>query len=378
VARQALRRELTIELGKKERETMKNMLRVFCMTWNMELEQPDEAQLTAFFRTSPPWTTPPDIVVIGIQEGGSAIHYRELFEKALPLYVCVAKTKFKGITKSSQIFAMNRAAQGLYVFVRGVTEDKKYLADLHGADTGKGTKSLLSEKGYCYAEVSWDGRRIAFVSTHAEVKEEKRGADFATIEKHLEAQAARYVSPDTGDGSPKAKPFDAAFMMGDLNYRLTRKADAKNDVALDAERAELWEMMSTPEGRRKLLARDTFDRPNDPLWQWKGFSTDCLPTYKRLKAKDARDLLRQMERGNGKYPVDVLKKLYPLKVSEKGGSCWDCGYLDRIGVASNQDRTTILAKDLLHMKSASELKAANFLVGGDHVPVYALYELEYD
>ncbi len=345
-------------------------LRIFCLTWNIELEEPDEGQLAKFFAASLKHAgAEPDVIAIGIQEGGSRTHYRQIFEKALPGYVCVTKTKFKGVTKSSQIvkFWSESAAQGLYVLVKGAVEDKESKKEEVQAESAKGTKSALSEKGYCYSEVTIDNMRIGFVSTHAEVKQEKRGADFAAIEKYLAERAQ--------DGA-----FHALFMMGDLNYRVERRASAKDENALKSEMDEIHTLMASGTGRKTLRKRDTWEAPKSGVihWDWTEFDDQCLPTYKRLKSDKAKAFLKKLEKDDDpdNHDVEALKNLYPLKVSDKGGSNWDFGWLDRIGVANGKDMGKIVQKGL-KLSQTFGLYGGNYLLGGDHVPVFATYVFDY-
>lgn len=349
---------------------MAKKLKVMCMTWNVELELPDAGQLKKFFgsfqRSADPG--PPDIIAIGIQEGGGSTKYRPLFEDVLKDYVLVTKAKFKGVTKWWQVFSQT-AAQGLYVLVKKSTfnvdtkdEGQKAL----NAESETNSKTLLGEKGFVFSEVNYEGCRIGFVSTHAETNQDKREGDFATIGKILKSHF------DEKDGGP----FSAIFVMGDLNYRLARTHDEKkNKKGFEQEKADIWEKMATEKGRKDLRARDTFPKDKPPQipgtgrMVWPEFSNQCLPTYKRLKSKEGKAYLAKLEGNPDGYDPAVLKALYELKASDKGATNWDFGWLDRIGYADGSSGGSLLDKKI-KIEGEPELFGGNWLIGGDHVPVF--------
>lgn len=349
---------------------MAEQLKILCLTWNIELESPDDAQLKKFFgkvRSSSDHGVA-DIIVVGIQEGGSRTRYRQILEKALDGFACVAKAKFGGKTKPSQWLPWNEdASQGLYMLVNkdkfgsSVSEAKK---DLNAkADDNK--KGITSEKGYVFGEITYLDKRIAFVSTHAETKEEKRGADFDTIAKYLAKSA-------------QDQKFHAIFFMGDLNYRMKRTADeAKDKTAFEKEKDEIYTLLSSGAGRKQLMKRDTFVEPHlaGINMEWPNFADSCLATYKRLKADKAKVHLAKLEGDADKYDKAVLKELYPLKASDKGGSNWDFGWLDRIGYADGATGGALLEKGL-KLKNAPVLHGGNWVIGGDHIPVFATFTFE--
>lgn len=338
-------------------------LKIVCVTWNLELEEPEGGPLATFFAGILKQAGDADLIAVGIQEGGSLTKYRQILEKAIPGYVCVTKMKFKGVTKWTQIFTQS-AAQGLYILVKGKAEEKEELKEDANAESEKGTKKLFSEKGYCYSEVTLDKHRIGFISTHAEVKEEKRGADFKAIEEFLKGKA-------------KGAPFHALFMMGDMNYRISRTAKDKDEKALASEAEQIYKDMTTQAGRQKLMQLDTFDEKTlgaSLPWVWAPPSKLCFPTYKRQKLKEAKPLVAKLAGDPEPADLQTLKELYKVKRSEKG-PFWDFGWLDRIAIACGKKAGDTLDVGL-KLAKPPELRSGHWLAGGDHVPVYAIYQLD--
>lgn len=340
-------------------------IRVMCITWNIELQKPDQSEIDLALKKHA-WRAgeEPDIIAIGIQEGDSKVDYGAVFNSSAPGYNRVSETGFSGITKAKQIITGHYASQELSILVRA--EPKK---DSEVKSTGVDNKhSRGREKGLCYAEVVIRGHKIGFVSMHAETNPDERPSDFSRILKILKSHG----------------PFHAVFMMGDLNYRLKRQAGDKDKAKLEAEREELYRMMADRKLREELMERDSFEEKDTSSlpFLWPRFSTKCLPTYKRDKKPDKRKKYAELRKTDTyTYDPNSLKALYDIGIcKKKGGPCWDFGWLDRIGYATFKNKTAagtgLLTEGLMLGTDGVSLNGWNWVSGGDHVPVFCCFELE--
>lgn len=355
---------------------------VMCMTWNLEGEKPDVKDLESLFKQAQSGHNLglPDIIAIGIQEGNSKDH-QPILEAALKGYKCVASAKFSGITKAKQIWTFSPVTQGIFLMIRldAFNAEKEGKADNTSAAAEAHSKKLFSEKGYVFGEITYNGYRLGFVSTHAETRAKKKAGDFATISKGLQK-----IVDDSGE------PFHAVFVMGDLNYRLNRTfdIDPKNpkdpkDPKTAARIDDFYQKMATPHGRVDLLTEDSFTKESAKIpnlkMEWPAFSPQCLPTYKRKRDKEGAKLLEKLKKESPKhdkfeYNPEVLKDLYSLTMSDKGGAQWDCGWLDRIGFDIGGGGP-IVAKGLTHT-GCTPIQGGNLIKGGDHIPVWINMAIE--
>lgn len=358
--------------------------KIMCISWNLELDIPTKDTLKATIMTAigSSSTTWPDVIIFGVQESNSGDNLgKRLCDKDLlgglsDPYQLIADDTFSGITKFKQIFGA-KASQAVYVLTRRSAKNIQAMATTMQQKKGR-------EKGFVFADVNIGGKRIGCVSTHLAAEDAKRPRDITQIGQFL-ANAA------------KQKKFHALFIMGDLNYRIKR-----NGAAADAD--SVLANSATMSGRASLLSEDTFDPANffaDTPYKWLPFSPYCLPTYKRSrKSKDASQInrLRPQNSGSSKvekltgvedgaYPLDAIKAVYKVKASEKGENIWDFGWLDRIGFAAggtlNDVQFTSYGSPSIITPGASITNLDTLWIdswshafGGDHVPVYATFEID--
>jgi len=350
---------------------------ILCVTWNLELQCPDDQALKESFvdfvngKRVPPGPLPPpppSLIVIGLQEAssydyssagtfiGNRLASRELLGND---YNLIATGKFKGMTKASQIGG-HKAQQVIQILARK--------GENASAKTGEHKEGKFwSEKGFCFARVTLAGRDLGFVSTHL-------GSDTDVAKKQREGAAIlNFLKEQAGGG----KTFDALFMMGDLNFRISKQ---ENDGDLQWVR----ESLATPEGRDNLRRyNDTFkpDIFKNLPFIWPDFAPASLPTYKRKKDKSAHNKIRQL-RGKIDAQNDLVRSTFEEVKSDRPG-VWDLGWLDRIGYAIHtpgqynpvQGCGRSLFKLGMKLEQAVALRNWYYVPYGDHIPVYCRFVL---
>jgi len=324
------------------------MAKIFCLTWNQELELPKEGTLAEI--SNRVTHLDPDLIVIGLQEAATYATFKSKFlahELRRDSYLGKNYKKFEGsgsfsgVTKKEQILG-SKAHQAIQVMVR--KNDVKTTATMTPYQKTSG-----SEKGFSLAEVNFMGKKLAFVSTHLAVKEKNRTKELAKI-----------------SGVVSKIPYDALFLMGDLNYRLYN----------DKRRDELLDACATQDGRAGLISskHDSFNPEHfkDLSLTFPAFhAVHSLPTYKRKKTskKGAADGIKKLVGGN--VDKKALEDIYfPNPLTEKDKKFWDFGWLDRIGYnllnglslrGKAQDYTMEVWSDMPY---------------GDHAPVTLLLEID--
>lgn len=366
--------------------------RVMCVTWNLELQCPDNAALTESFVTTiraQNDANRPNVIVIGLQETasydtiaatfiGNKLVVNTLLGNAANFnnnpYVLLGTARFKGITKKGQIFG-KKAQQAIQVLVRQADQ-----ANIAG-DFDAYQKAWQSEKGFVFADLNCYGKRLGFVSTHlAADSDESRRKGCQTISNAM----GEYI----GDGGK----FSALFMMGDLNYRL-RRMNSTTPAATETQL--IINMMVNRGGRMQLRTYDTFDAGTLNLlpFMWPPHDQDCFPTYKRSKSNSDYGVIRQLKYPGGVMDnqgkvtnVNALKTIYAKEgaFKEKRAGVWDFGWLDRIGYAVyapgyyNPDGNAGLLKAGLTIagnQADIAMQGWNHVPYGDHMPVYCQFDL---
>ena len=349
---------------------------ILCVTWNLELQCPDDQALKDSFvdyvhrKGVLPAPPPPSLIVIGLQEaasydyssagtfiGNRLVASSELLGKD---YALIATGKFKGMTKVSQIKG-HKAQQVIQILARK-SENASARAEEH--KEGK----FWSEKGFCFARVTLAGRDLGFVSTHLDsstdvAKKQREGTEILNF---LKQQALG------------GKTFDALFMMGDLNFRISKQ---ENGGDLQWVRDSL----ATPAGRDNLRRyNDTFKPAifNNLPFIWPDFALGSLPTYKRKKDESAYNRIRQL-RGKIDVQNDLVRSTFEEVKSDRPG-VWDLGWLDRIGYAIHspgqynpvQGCGQSLFKARMKLENqAVALRNWYYVPYGDHTPVYCRFLL---
>lgn len=343
---------------------------VLCVTWNLELQCPDERTLRDSFgdyvRSR---AHHPDIIVIGLQEATSYSNRSATFigEKLVEnntllrqYYDLLATERFKGITKFFKQALSHKANQVIQVL------GKK--GGRITAETEKHRKGKLSEKGFTFARVNVGGRSLGFISTHlsSDTDVQKKQREGRGIMDFLKTQA-------------REQRFDAVFMMGDLNFRVAQQGYAQRKEGVE-------EYICTPTGRELLMRSDSFDPNhfNNMPFIWPGFEPDSLPTYKRKKDKALYQTIWALK-GKLDRQNNNLKTLYPISSKKGREGYWDFGWLDRIGYACYAPEQYNGVPGLSRNFWAPRLKCKNpdvrlkvwgHIPYGDHAPVYCQFELD--
>jgi len=339
---------------------------VLCVTWNLELQCPDNQALKDSF-VDYVKDKKPAVIAIGLQEAAAYSSIGEVFvgsKLASPEllgkdYELISTAHFKGITKGAQVFGM-KAQQVLQILARKAEKAK--------AAGHTKQKATASEKGFCFTTVTLAGKNLGFVSTHlsADTDVEKKKKEGETILKYLKEQA-------------KQGTFDALFMMGDLNFRIRQGNNAGDEELVRAN-------LCIPNGRAALMANDSFDPAcfaNLPFI-WPPFEPSSLPTYKRKKEKAVYPAIRALK-GKLDGLCNSLRDIYPVTAKKDRAGYWDFGWLDRIGYAVLAPKQHNVASGLAKGFFNSQLKIDNadglqlkswyFVPFGDHAPVYADFNL---
>ena len=350
------------------KEGKENSKSILCVTWNLELQCPDDQTLKESFvayvkETKKP---PPSLIVIGLQEAasykarGEGIFIGNRLVASDQLlgsdYQLIATGRFKGITKFGQGLWAEHAQQVIQVLARKNEKAAAY--------TGEHPKGWESEKGFCFARVTLAGRDLGFVSTHLDsgtdpAKKQREGAE---ILKFLKEQAQG------------GKTFDALFIMGDLNFRV-----AKGGYTDDPQQ---WcGKIAEPLVRDNLKCWDSFtpDVFKNLPFKWPDFAPGSLPTYKRKKDAKYYQIIRSLKNDLNN---ESLKTLFEVKSDRPG--VWDFGWLDRIGYAVMAPGQYNPVQGCGRSLLKSRLKITNpgvnlhnwhYVPFGDHSPVHCEFVL---
>ena len=396
-------------------------LKLLCLTWNQELasiHKKDIQPLMELIRDERP-----ALIVIGLQEArptsifhkpsksiafvGEKIAANLRRDYRLNNYQFLGRQSFRGVTKGMQVVksldpSRSQLARQVIEIIAG--NDNITLSRTKYYQT-----KFLREKGFVFAEVLFNNKRLAFISTHLD-----SGTD---IEKRRKmAYKIRTKLHDWNNNDPR---YNALFLMGDMNYRVTRPDEWFGRVS-QAESQLVIDMLHTRAERQQLMRQDSFiTNPDNPVsvgalsfdrgpaeldslnMHWIPFHPDALPTYKRtiktdnkgyaawrrlLQMRDYRQdgrIPKGMMYGVGKYDRDVALEVYlkdgKLKVKREG--FYDFGWLDRVGFRTSHvfgDRLIVNPNPVRLRRPSQQptLKSLMQVTGGDHVPVYTILTFE--
>ena len=389
--------------------TLKSIL---CVSWNLELQCPDDNALRNSFVdyiTSLDDDKRPNLIAIGLQETASYNkHGRGTFigNKLVSAgllgnrglldnnpYQLIGTVRFKGMTKWTQAFG-KKAQQCLQILVRrkDVPHAESFLEQHQ--------KAPRREKGFCYAEMVFYDKRLCFISTHLDSgKSDEREKECREIRRTI----LEHVK--------KNGRYHAAFMMGDLNYRLNA-GKIHNNVTMQhhmyvssdfSSNKKKWtkicgmggmiEKLRSKDGRDFVRVNcDSFDKDDFSMlpFIWPDFKDGSFPTYKRTKSSKKYSEIRKLKNKESRtVSKELITTIYAKdeKFSIKRGNSWDVGWLDRIGFAfkprrRNPDSCTLegikmIARGVTHANPSSvKIGSWPYVPYGDHVPVYCHLELE--
>ena len=395
-------------------------LKLMCLTWNQELasiHKKDIQPLMELIRDERP-----DLIVIGLQEArptsmfhkpsksfafvGEKIAANLVRDYRLNNYRFLGRQSFRGVTKGMQVAKSLDPTRSQ--LARQVIEVIASNQNITLSRTKYYQTKFLTEKGFVFAEVQFNNKRLAFISTHLD-----SGTDVKKRRKM--AYKIREKLHDWNNNDPR---YNALFLMGDMNYRLRRPAEWFGNVS-EAESQLIIEKLYARAERQQLMRKDSFiANPDNPVsvgalrfdrgpaeldslnMNWIPFHPDALPTYKRSTKTDHKGYaawrrLRGPDSWNngsiphgmiyrdGRYDRDVALTVYlkDRKLKVKRAGFYDFGWLDRIGF-----RTTRVFGDrlianpnpvrLLRANEQPTLQSMMHVTGGDHVPVYTILNFQ--
>jgi hypothetical protein len=391
-------------------------LKLMCLTWNQELadiHKKDIQPLMELIRDERP-----DLIIIGLQEAkptgmfhkpsksfafvGEKIAANLVRDYHLNNYRFLGRQSFRGVTKLTQVVKSVDPTRSQ--LARQVIEVIASNPNITLSRTKYYQTKFLREKGFVFAEVQFNNRRLAFICTHLD--------SGTNVEKRRRmAYKIREKLHDWNNNDPH---YNALFVMGDMNYRVRRPAEWFGNVS-EAESQLIIEKLYTRAERQQLMREDSFiANPDNPVsvgalrfdrgpaeldslnMNWIPFDRDALPTYKRSTKTDHKGYaawrrLRGPDRWNngsiphgmiyrdGRYDRDVALTVYlkDKKLKVKRAGFYDFGWLDRIGMRTSRvfgDRLIINGNpvSLLRPNEQPTLKSMMQVTGGDHVPVYTI------
>lgn len=394
-------------------------LKLMCLTWNQELadiHKKDIQPLMELIRDERP-----DLIIIGLQEAkptgmfhkpsksfafvGEKIAANLVRDYHLNNYRFLGRQSFRGVTKGMQVLKSLDPTRSQ--LARQVIEVIANNPNITVSRTKYYQTKFLREKGFVFAEVQFNNRRLAFISTHLD----------AGTNADKRRRMAQKITQKLNDWNNNQPRYNAIFVMGDMNYRL-RRLDGYHGIPTPAESQQVIDMLHTRANRQQLMRRDSFiTNPGAPVriaglnfdqgpaeldslhLQWIPFDQDSLPTYKRTTKTDHKGYaawrrLRGPDRWNngsiphgmiyrdGRYDRDVALTVYLKdgRLKEKRAGFYDFGWLDRIGIRTRsrpQDRLIAQPNPVrLITNQQPTLKSLMHVTGGDHVPVYTILNFE--
>jgi len=396
-------------------------LKLMCLTWNQELasiHKKDIKPLMELIRDERP-----ALIVIGLQEArptgifhkpskslafvGEKIAANLRRDYHLNNYQFLGRQSFRGVTKFKQVAKSIDPTRSQ--LARQVIEVISSNPNITLSRTKYYQTKFLAEKGFVFAEVLFNNKRLAFIATHLD-----SGTNIKKLRKM--AYKIRAKLHDWNNDDPR---YNALFLMGDLNYRVRRSDELSGKVS-QAESQLVLDMLHTRVERQQLMRRDSFiTDPDNPVtvgalsfdsgpaeldslnMHWIPFHPDALPTYKRtiktdnkgyaawrrlLQMRDYRQdgrIPKGMMYGVDEYDRDKALGVYLKdgKLKEKRAGFYDFGWLDRVGIRTSHvfgDRLIVKPNPvrLLNPNEQPILKSMMQVTGGDHVPVYTILEFQ--
>lgn len=248
---------------KEEQFTELQHFTVYCATWNVNGQTPEE--------NVSPWlasdSEPPDLYAIGFQE-------LDLSKEAF-LFTDTPKEEewLQSVSKSlhpkakyKKIRLIRLVGMMLIVFVK--EEHWDYIKEVSAETVGTGIMGVLGNKGAVAVRFTFHNTSICFVNSHlaAHVAEfERRNQDYHDI-------CARMIFP-AGNSVPSKKitDHDMIYWIGDLNYRITEFDH--NEVKEIIKEGKLTELLKADQMLQQRYQRKVFNGYTEgPI--------TFLPTYK--------------------------------------------------------------------------------------------------
>ncbi len=326
--------------------------------------------------------------LLGKMAGGGVQHaevpVRTGQQPLTDMYELLGTAQVDGFTKPGQFFSNKPCSQVIQILARqsarAFITNVNFIAEQQAVKGIRKKIGFTSEKGYVIADLTFHGNRVAFVSTHLNSNsDEKRQTECEVIRQHLASLAM------TGGG------FSAVFVMGDLNYRISRAGGTSG-----SDQTYLINQLATRSGRATAYGCDTFS-PNGGVsvlrCEWPRHNEDCFPTYKRTR-KNAMAIKAfaaafdtatgRVKSPEGTMAHNLIQSVYfadgKLSYKKERGDVWDFGWLDRIGYAlPKQGAPNPMVSGNLKFRGGSpapEIFDFKGAVGGDHAPVYCNFIIE--
>jgi hypothetical protein len=398
-------------------------LDIVCATWNMENQEPSNAQIVQFCNgllkkpfqnPNPDFQNAPDFAVIGLQE---AVPYQKNFKEGdLVSQMCVRAsagrmdnvmwrgkavrgplivgTTKPGTTCCQHIGIMRRADSPWSI--RNIVwhpEDVPLLSSF-GLGSEKGAVALVVDIEHT---ANHECLRLVFVSTHLDATKGQK----EELTRYLQwsdtlAKQSGSISRTVGQAIPADQVSNIGFIMGDLNFRLIPPKKPVTGLPDETTDPDSWAgvLLDAPKRAQLFQHYDGFKHDVD-YGQWQ-FPTPrenydspagqsvCFPTYQRFYA-DSQQAATYVANIKGKGagdPVakDAIKHLFLEHPKKKGDGfkplwnnerkAWDMGWLDRIGYvirkASNGNKITYQP----HPVQAFSCWDSFEMVQSDHTPVF--------
>ncbi|CAG0879555.1 unnamed protein product [Cyprideis torosa] len=216
---------------KEEAYTDLDHLRVFCGTWNVNGQSPENVPLSSWLAKDP---DPPDIYAVGFQEldlSKEAFIFDDTPKEEE--WTMAVINGLHSRAKYRKIRQVRLVGMLLFVFVQ--EKHLAYIRNVAVVTVGTGIMGKMGNKGAVAIRLDIHSTSICFINSHLaahQLETERRNRDYRDITFRLCFQ--NFLPPKT------IKDHDLIFWLGDLNYRLD---NIDQDQLMRMIKDEAWEKM---------------------------------------------------------------------------------------------------------------------------------------